>query len=109
MLPTLAMVNTTGYDVPHVRDDAGADEQLPLGVIINAPGIAEAVGYYFKFVLSRMVAPYSTIDVNSLRIEDVFRKSVVVLVNPAFTRRFAYFGRRSKTLTAIQPAIRAPM
>ena len=109
MLPTLAMVNAPRDDVPHVRDDAGTDEQLPLGVVINAPGIAEAVGDNFKFVLSRMIAPYSTIDVNSLTIEDVLRKRVVVLVNPAFTRRFAHFGGRSKTLTTIQPAIGPPM
>jgi HTH-type transcriptional regulator / antitoxin HipB len=43
VLPALAVIDASRYDVPEVGNHAGADEELPFGVVIDAPRIAEPV------------------------------------------------------------------
>ncbi len=45
VLASLALVDAAGDDVQEVRDHAGADDELTLGVVVDAPGVAEAVGH----------------------------------------------------------------
>ena len=42
-----------GIDVEEMGDDAGGDEELALRVVIDAPGIAEAVCDDLEMILGR--------------------------------------------------------
>src|SRR5690349_9039730 len=66
MLSALAVVNSSRNYIPQVRDNASSDKYLSFGIIVNSPGIAEAVCDHFKFVFGRVVAPYATINVHPL-------------------------------------------
>ena len=60
----LAVVDAAGDHVPQVRDDAGGDEDLPLRVVVDPPGVAEPVGDDFEAILGRVVAPDTAVDVD---------------------------------------------
>ena len=53
VLASLALIDAAGDDVPEMRDDAGAHDELTLGVVVDAPGIAEAVGHDLEPILGR--------------------------------------------------------
>src|SRR5690554_1784167 len=57
MLSTLAVVYPARHNVPQMRNNTGRDEQLPLGIIIDPPGIAETMGHDFEAVFYRVVTP----------------------------------------------------
>ncbi len=109
VLPPLALVDPAGNDMPEVRDHTGADEQLPLCVVIDAPGIAEPVGHHLEDVLRRVVAPHAAIDVDSFPLEEILGKGFLVPVQPPFALRLPDFGRGRVALEAVQPAVGAPV
>ena len=69
VLAALAMVDAAGDHVPQVRDHARADEQLSLGVVVDAPRIAEAVRDDLEHVLRRVIAPDAAVDVDAVRLQ----------------------------------------
>ena len=108
MLSALAVIDAAGNHVPEVRNHTSGDEQLPLGIIVDAPGIAEPVGHHFETIFGGVIAPYAAVDVGAVRFEQVFRKCLSRPKNAAFTFRFADFGGRGKAFAAIEPAIWSP-
>src|SRR5688572_16792679 len=104
MLSALPLVNTTGYHMPEMRNNTGADEQLPFGIIIDTPGIAEAMRHHFKPVFYRVIAPYAAIYIHPVAFQYVFRKSFAGFIYASLTFWFAYFGRSGKSLQPIQPS-----
>ena len=66
VLAALAVVDAAGNHVPEVRDDARADEQLALGVVVDAPRIAEAVRDDLEDVLGRVIPPHAAVDVDAV-------------------------------------------
>ena len=89
MLAALAMVDAAGDDVPEVRDHARADEELPLGVVVDAPRVAEAVGDDLEHVLRRVVPPDAAVDLDPFACQDVLGERLFVFVErgpclPAF-------------------------
>ena len=62
----LTLVDAAGNDVPEMRDHAGAHDQLTLGVVVDAPRVAEAVRHDLEAILGRMVAPDAAVDVDPL-------------------------------------------
>ena len=81
MAAALPMVNTTRNHMPQMRNHACRDEQLPLRIIIESPGVAEAVSHNLEAILRRMISPNTAIDVSCLSIElDVVRKRIAMCV-----------------------------
>src|SRR4026209_1338632 len=62
VLSALAVVDPPGNHVPQVRDDARADHQLALAVVVDAPGGAEAVRARVESILRRVIAPDAAVD-----------------------------------------------
>ena len=109
MLPALAVIDATQHNVPQMRNDAGTDKKLSFGIIINAPRIAETVGYHFKFIFGGVIAPYAAVDVHAVAVQNIFGKSVFVFINSAFAFGFSHFGGRSKSLTTVEPTVWPPV
>ena len=109
MLAALAMVDAAGDDVKEMRDHAGADEELALGVVVDAPRVAEAVGDDLEHVLGRMVAEDPAVDVDAVPFQDVVGERLFVFVEPALTRRLSHFRRRRIALESVQPSIGTPV
>ena len=63
VLAALPVVDAAGDHVPQMRDHAGADQQLSLGVVVDAPRIAEAVRHHLEHVVGRMIPPDAAVDV----------------------------------------------
>src|SRR5687768_7803461 len=95
VLTSLAMVNASWNDVPQMRDHAGAHDELTLRVVINTPGVAEPVSNHLESVFGGMVTPDASVDVNSLPLQYVVRKGILVLINPSFAIRLPHLRRRS--------------
>ena len=107
---SLAVVDPARYHVPEVRNNAGGDKELPLGIVVDTPGIAKAVGDDLEAVLEGMIAPDSTVDVDRLTIElDIAREGLLVPVDLALAGRLADPRGRGKTLAAVEPAIGPPV
>ena len=66
VLAALALVDAAGDDVPEVRDHAGADEELALGVVVDAPRVAEAVRDDLEHVLRRVIPPDAAVDLDAV-------------------------------------------
>src|SRR5680860_548269 len=85
------------------------DKKLSFRIVIDPPGIAKTMGYYFKFIFDGMVPPYTPIDLYAFTFENIFREWFFVFVQTTFPYGLSYFRRRGKSLTAIQPPIGTPM
>ena len=62
VLAGLALVAAAGDDVVEVGDDAGGDEPFAMLVVVEAPGVAGAVGEDFEFVADGVVAPDAGVE-----------------------------------------------
>src|SRR5690606_22796586 len=91
MLSTLAVINATRYNMPHVWNYAGADKQLTFGIIVNSPGIAEAMGNYFKFIFGWMIPPNASVDIGAFAFKNMLRKGIFVFIQPALSFWLSYF------------------
>ena len=109
MLPALTVVNSTWNHMPEMRNHTGAHKKLSFGVVVNSPGITEAMGHNFKSIFNRVVAPHTAVDVHSLFFKKILRKGVFVVIKFSISAWFADFGRGSKTLQTVKPTIRTPM
>ncbi len=109
VLPALPVIDAARDHVPEVRDHAGADQQLPLGVVVDAPGIAEAVRHDLEDVLRRMVAPDAAIEVHTLALEQVLRKRLLVAVDAPLALRLPDLRRGGIPLQPVEPAVRPPV
>ena len=110
MTTGLPMVCAAGDDVPQVRDHAGADEQLPLGVVVDAPRVAEAVRDNLKHVLGRVITPNAAVDRLAFALKlDRLGIRLAVLENLAFPLRLSNHRRSEHSLAAVDPAVRPPV
>ncbi len=93
MLAGLTLVACAGQHVVEVRDDAGRDEEVAAGVVIQPPGIAAALGEHFEDMARRVVAPDPRVD-----------------LHPTVVRRAgsADDGMREDPVAAVEPAVRPP-
>src|SRR5205085_8150284 len=57
VLAGLPLVAGAGNDVKDVRDYAGGGEEVAVLVVVEAPGVARAVGKDLELVPHRMIAP----------------------------------------------------
>src|SRR5690554_4625585 len=105
MLSPLPVVNSSWNDMPQVRYYTSGNKQLPLGIIINTPVIAEAMCDHFKTVLDRMVPPDPAVDVYPFGFKQVFREFIIVVVQPSFSFGFPDLGRGGKTLQPVEPTV----
>ena len=105
----LPVIDAAGDDVEQVRDHAGGDEHLALRVVVDAPGIAEAVGDDLEAVLRRVVAPDAAVDVDPVRLEQVLRERIVVAVDRLFWAGLADHGGRREPFEAVEPAVGPPV
>ena len=110
MATGLPMVRAAGDDVPQMRDHAGADEQLPLGVVVDAPRVAEAVRDNLKHVLGRVITPNAAVDRLAFALKlDRLGIRLAVLENLAFPLRLSNHRRSEHSLAAVDPAVRPPV
>ena len=105
----LTVVDASGDHVEQVGDHAGGDEDLTLRVVVDAPGVAEAVGDDLEAVLGRVVAPDAAVDVDSVVLEQVIGEGVVVAVDRLVGSRLADPGGRREPFEAVEPAVGAPV
>ena len=105
----LPVVDASGYDVEEVGNHAGGDEDLALGVVVDAPRVAEAVSHDLEALLRRVVPPDAAVDVDSIGFEKVRRERIVVAVDRLVGPRLADLGRGREPLQAIEPAVRSPV
>ena len=91
MTSSLAMVNTTGNNVPQMRNHAGCNKQLTVSVVINTPRIAESMGDHLKAIFCRVIPPYTAVDISGLIGKlDLLREIIVVTIEPTFASRLAH-------------------
>ena len=89
VLAGLTLVTRGGKDVIEMRDHAGRIEELAARVVIEAPGIARALGEDLEDVARRMEAPDTGVDLHALVVgrarlaDDRVREHAVVAVEPA--------------------------
>src|SRR5690606_8267043 len=109
MLPTLAMVNASWYDMPEMGDDASGNEQLSLCVVVNSPRIAKAVSYDFENVFGRVVAPYPSVYFLSVLNFSFIGIRFFALIYFPFSDGLSDCRRGGKSLCTIQPTVRSPV
>src|SRR5262245_13862297 len=93
VLGGLPLVASAGNDVEDVRDDAGGGEEVAVLVVVEAPGVAGAVGKGLERVPHGMIAPDAGVELDAL----VIRRA-----------RLAELAVREDAVAAIEPAIRPP-
>ena len=87
---SLSMVDATWDNVKHVRNDAGGDEEITFGVIVDSPRIAKSVSDHLKTIFGRMISPDSAIDVDWFSFElDLLRERIPVFEKLAFAFWFS--------------------
>ena len=108
----LAVIDAAGDDMPEVRNHARRDEQLALGVVIDAPGVAEPVSHDLETVLHGVVSPHAAIDLHGgvgiLVLLWLLWEGLVVLVDAAIADRASDVRRRGEALEPVEPAVGAP-
>ena len=105
----LAVIDATGNDMPEVRNHACRDKELALGVVIDAPGVAEPVRHDLEAVLHRVVAPHAAIDLHGrFGIVVLLWEGLSVLVDPAFAHGAADVRRCCEALEPVEPAVGTP-
>ena len=110
MTPTLAVVDPAGNHMPEMGNHASRDKELSLGIVVDTPGIAEAVGDHLEAPLERMVAPDTAIDVCRFALEfRLPREGILVPVDLPLAGGLADPRRRREALAAIEPSIRPPV
>ena len=109
MLPALAMINAALDDMEYMRNHAGRNEKLALGVVIDAPGIAEAVRHHLETILRGVVSPYAPVYVDALSFQNIFGEGLPMDIDLLAGLRFVDFGRRREAFEAIKPTVRPPM
>src|SRR4029079_3888032 len=57
VLASLPLIAGAGDDVKDVRDDAGGGKKVAVLVVVEAPGVARAVGEDFELVPHGVIAP----------------------------------------------------
>ena len=77
VLATLSLINAARDDVPQVGDDARADQQLALGVVVDAPRVAEAVRDDLEPILRRVIAPDAAVDLDAVALQEVLGKRLI--------------------------------
>src|SRR5262245_28804541 len=82
VLPALPHVDAAGNHVEEVWNDAGADEQLAFGVVVDPPRIAETVSDDLEDVAGRVIAPHPAVDLDPVAGHHV-RKRLLRLVDAA--------------------------
>jgi hypothetical protein len=87
MLAALALIDAAGNHMPEMRDDAGADQQLSLGVVVYAPRVAETVSDDFESVLRRVITPHAAVDLDAVAVEKIGRKRLACGVEVSLARR----------------------
>src|SRR5262245_8508287 len=90
VLASLALIDPAGNDMKEVRSDAGGDEELPFGVVVDSPRIAESVRDDFEDVLRRVVAPHTAIDLDTLAGQHLLGKRLIAIVDTALADGFSY-------------------
>src|SRR5262245_58853098 len=101
VLPSLALIDSAGDYVPEMGDDAGADQHLSLGVVVDSPRIAEAVSDHLEDVFRRVVTPDAAVDVDALAREQIVRKRIAVLEQAPFVARLPDLRRRGISLESV--------
>src|SRR5918999_771682 len=91
VLSTLPVIDAAGDDMPKVRDHAGADQELPFRVVIDAPRVAEAVRNDLEHVLRGMVSPHAAVDVDARTRKNVLRERLLMFVETSLPLRFPDF------------------
>ena len=109
VLSALALIDAAGHHVPEMGDDTRAHQQLALGVVVDAPGIAEAVRDDLEAILRRVVAPHAAVDLDAVAAQDVRGKRIPPREQPALPRPASDFRMRGESLQAVEPAVRSPM
>ena len=97
VLAALAMVDPARHHVEQVRDDARADEQLSLRVVVDAPRIAEAVGDDLEDVFRRVIPPDAAVDLDPVALQQIVGERLLRLEQPATTGRFPHASTSSRT------------
>ena len=93
VLAGLPLVAGAGNDVKDVRDDAGGGEEVAILVVVEAPGVAGAVGKDFELVPDGVIAPDAGVERDAL----VGRRA-----------RLADFAVREDAVAAVEPAVGSP-
>ena len=110
VLAALPVIDAAGDHVPEVRNDAGADQQLALGVVVDAPRIAEPVRHDLEHVVGRVIAPDAAVDVDARRPRGCPRETAPSSGRagplPAGLRTFE---RRGEALQPVEPAVGSPV
>ena len=109
VLASLTVIDAARDHVPEVGDDAGADDELPFGVVVDTPRVAESVGDDLEPILRRMVSPDAAIDLDAFAFQDVVGERLSGLEHPALAGRLSDLRRREQSLQSVQPPIGAPM
>src|SRR5690349_8632540 len=109
MLTPLPVIDAPGNNMPKMRNDTRTHDELTFRVVIDTPGVAESVCNNFKPVLHRMIAPYASVDVDALPLQDISRKRVVVPVELSFSFGLSHLRRRGKSLQPVQPSVWSPV
>ena len=105
----LPVVDAAGDHVEQVGDYARGDEDLALGVVVDAPRVAEAVGDDLEAPLRGVVPPHPAVDVDAVGLEEVVREWIVVAVDRLLGTRLADLGGRREAFEAVEPAVGPPV
>src|SRR5687768_3612424 len=112
MLSALTVVDASGDHVEEMRDDAGADQELPLGIMIDPPRIAESVGDDLESFPGRVIPPDAAVDIDAVATcarDDFLGKWFLMGEESPLPLRFSHFRRGGVALQSVEPAIRPPM
>src|SRR5262245_62031276 len=80
VLAALALIDSARNDVKQMWNDARGNEQLPLGVVVDSPWIAESMRDDLEHVFCRVIPPHATIDVDAITRQRVLRERLVTIV-----------------------------
>ena len=92
-----------------MRDHARADQELPLGVVVDAPWIAEAVGDHLEDILRRMITPHATVDLDAVAGEEVGGEWILVLVETSLSGGLPDLRGCRVALQSVEPAVGSPV
>src|SRR5262245_621453 len=90
VLASLALIDAAGNDVKQMWNEAVGDEELPLGVVVDSPRIAEPVRDDLEHILRRVVPPHAAIDLDAITRQHVLRKRLVAVVEAPLANGFSH-------------------
>ena len=98
-----------GITCKRVRDDAGADQQLALGVVVDAPRIAEPVRDHLETILGRVIAPHAAVDLHAVARQQIARERLLRLVDPSLAFGLPDLRVGGVSLQSVEPAVGPPV